>query len=125
MRYARDNKESKEKELKCLEIYVKKSPNLILSEECVELVKKFKDEFNDRMEYDIKKAFAPPNDKIVDFECGKNKAEEGKMFERFSFFVVLATSRDMTDKQIDAVAKNAEMSVNNAQKTMYECLNWE
>jgi hypothetical protein len=120
MKYARNNKESKQTELKCLEMYSKNSATL--TEECISIVQGMKNEFNERIDNDVKKAFAPPNDQLIDFECGKKKIENDQMFKRFSFFVVLATSRDMSDKQIEAVAKSTIGSVNNAQKTIFECL---
>lgn len=123
MKYARNNKESKQRELKCLESYIKKSPDFPHSEECVEIVKAMKADFNQRIDNDVKKAFAPPNDQLIDYECGMKKVENDRMFERFAFFVVLATTRDLNDKQIQNIAKSTLGSVNNAQKTIFECMN--
>lgn len=123
MKYARNNKESKAKELKCLEAYIKKSPNFILDDECIAAVESIKNEFNQRIDTDMKKAFALPNDQLIDYECSMKKVEGDKMFEKFSFFVVLATSRDLNDKQIEKIAKSTVGSVNNAQKTIFECMN--
>ena len=124
MKYGRDNKASREKELKCLEGFIKKVPAFVNSEECIDTIAKLRDEFNSRIDKDVKKAFAPPHDQLIDYECGKKKIETDKMFERFSFFVVLATMRNMNDKQIEAIAKTAESSVNNAQTTIFECMKW-
>lgn len=123
MKYARNNKESKQKELKCLESYIKKSSDFPHSEECVEIVKTMKNDFNQKIDGDVKKAFAPPHDQLIDYECGMKKVEKEKMFEKFGFFVVLATTRDLNDRQIQNVAKSSLGSVNNAQKTMFECMN--
>lgn len=120
MKYARNNKDSKQKELKCLEIYSKNPSSL--TTECIDIVQQMKNEFNERIDSDVRKAFTPPNEQLIDFDCGKNRIENDQMFKRFSFFVVLATSRDMSDKQIEAVAKSTVGSVNNAQRTIFECL---
>lgn len=122
MKYARNNKQSKQRELKCLEVYVK-NPNAIQTVDCTEAVKSMKNEFSRRIDADVKKAFAPPNDNLIDFECGMEKLESGKSFEKFAFFVVLATSRDLSDKQIQSVARQTNGSVSNAQKTLFECMN--
>ncbi|CAG9797852.1 unnamed protein product [Chironomus riparius] len=122
MREAKSHKESKARELKCLEIYIKKPANQILTDECKKVVDYVRKDFYGKMDSDMKTSFAAPNDQLLKMECVKEKAEQFKMFERVFFFVVLSTSRDMNDKQINAVAKNADIAINSSQKVIFECM---
>ena len=122
MRDAMSYKESKARELKCLEIYIKKPANKILTDDCKKVVDYVMKDFYGKMDKDMRTSFAAPNDQLLNMECVKEKAEQFKMFERVFFFVVLSTSRNMNDKQINAVANNADIAINNSQKVIFECL---
>lgn len=122
MREAMSFKESKAREIKCLEIYIK-HPNQVLTEDCRKVVDYARSDFYGRMQNEMKAAFAPPNDQLFDMDCSMEKALQVKLFERVYFFVILATTRNMTDKQIDTVAKNANIAINNSQKVIFECMN--
>lgn len=123
MRGAKQHKESKAKELKCIELYIKK-PNQKLSDECQKVINYVKNDFYQQIEYDVKTAFASPYDNLINFECGREKADQFKLFERVFFFVVLATSRDLSDKQINTVAKNTDNAISSSQKVIFECINF-
>lgn len=121
LREARNYKESKPSELKCLEQHIK-SPNKVLTDECRGIVESHKSSFYKRMENEVKGMFAPPRDNLFSLECSLEQAEKLKFFERIYFFILLAATRQMSDAQIDSLANNANKAVYNSQKVFYECM---
>jgi hypothetical protein len=122
MRTAKLHKESKSKELKCLEIYIKKPQNQILTQECIETVDEVRREFYQRINDDSKRAFIEPYDQLIDFDCGREHIVQNQLFEKVFFFVVLAITRDLNDKQIENVGKNTDGAVDKSQKIIFECM---
>lgn len=122
MKQGRLQKEAKSKELECLQNYilVKNKP---LSDECKKVVDSIQKEFYYKMEINTKKAFLHPNEKLIDFKCGTEKAKNSKLFEKIFFFVVLAANKNLNDKQIDSLLKNAEGVIVGNNKLIFECMN--
>lgn len=121
MRNGRYQKEAKTKEIECLQKYltVKNKP---LDDECKAIVEKMKEDFYRSTGNDMKRVFSPPNDKIVNLECSEEKAKKAQLFEKIFFFVVLAATKNMNDKQIDVLLRSAEGVITGSTRMMYECM---
>lgn len=121
MRNGRLQKESKTKEIECLHRYIM-IKNKPLDAECKKVVDMIKEEFYKSTENDMKRVFLPPNDKLINLRCSEEKAKKSKLFEKFFFFVVLAATRNMNDKQIDTLLKGAEGVVTGSTRLIFECM---
>jgi hypothetical protein len=121
MRSAKQHKSSRAGELKCIELYIKK-PNQPLSSDCQKVRDYVKNDFYKKIDYDVTTAFLPPHDQLISAECLREKAQQFKLFERVFFFVVLATTRDLNEKQIGSIAKNTDSTIGNSQKVIFECM---
>ena len=110
---------SRTKEIECLQKHINNKP---LSAECFTTVKKIKDEFYSQAEQKVKKVFSGSNSNLVDLKCVSEKSKQLKLFEKIFYFVVLATTRNMSDKQIDALIKNAENSIEGSATMIFECM---
>lgn len=121
MRNGRYQKETKTKEIDCLQKYlmVKNKP---LDDECKTVVGTMKDEFYRSTGNDMKRVFSPPNDNLVNLDCSEEKAKKVQLFEKIFFFVVLAATKNMNDKQIDVLLRSAEGVISSSSRLMYECL---
>lgn len=121
MRNGRYQKDSKTKEIDCLQKYltVKNKP---LDDECKSVVTTMKDEFYRSTGNDMKRVFSPPNDKLVNLDCSEEKAKKVQLFEKIFFFVVLAATKNMNDKQIDVLLRSAEGVISSSTRLMYECM---
>lgn len=121
MRNGKLKTESKSKEIKCLEQYimVKNKP---LDEECTKVVNSIKEEFYNSTGSDMRRVFAAPNDNLVDLKCSEEKARKKQTFEKIFFFVVLAATKNISDKQIDVVLKSAEGVISSSARVMFECM---
>jgi len=115
-------KDAKSMEIKCVQTYimVKNKP---LEADCKKIVEAIKTEFYQKIETQMKEAFKQPNDKLVNLKCGLEKAKKFQFFEKFFFFVVLATTRNLNDKQIDVLLKNADGVIGTSTKLIFECMN--
>lgn len=123
MKNGRVQKHAKAKEIDCLSKYIYgMKQNVKLDPDCARTVETIRNEFYKVMERDTQRAFAPPNDKLVNLKCLKEKADKTQLFEKISFFVVLAANKNMTDNQIDNMFRNAEGVVNGSNKMIYECM---
>lgn len=120
MRQGRSQKDSKSRELECLQIYIKR--NKPLDEECTKIVDMVKEEFYKSTDNDMKRVFAAPNDSLVNTKCLDDKAKNTQLFEKIFFFVILATMRDMNDQQIDALLSRAEGVITSSTKMIFECM---
>lgn len=121
MRNGRLQKESKSKEIECLHRYIM-IKNKPLDDECKKTVDMVKEEFYKSTENDMKRVFLPPNDKLINLRCSEEKAKKSKLFEKFFFFVVLAATKNMNDKQIDVLLKGAEGVIVGSTRLMFECM---
>lgn len=121
MKNGKLQKESKTKEIACLQhhIMVKNKP---LDEECTKIVNAIKAEFYQTTENDMKRAFSAPNDNLIDLKCSSDKARKQQFFERVFFFVVLATTKNMNDKQIDVLIRSAEGVIAGSTRLIFECM---
>lgn len=113
--------EAKTKEIQCLQQFImeKKKP---LSDECKPVVDAIKKQFYEQTEGDMKKVFAAPNNNLIDLKCTADGAKKNQLFERVFFFVVLATSRNMNDKQINALLKSAEIVIAGSTRSIFDCM---
>lgn len=120
-RNGRAQQESKTKEIQCLQqkIMVKNKP---LDAECKKIANSIEDEFYTSTDNGMKKAFAAPNDNLVNLKCTSEKAKKLQMFDRIFFFVVLATTKNMNDKQIDVLIKSAEGVIGGSTRLIFECM---
>lgn len=121
MRNGRTQKDSKSKELICLQKYITVR-NKPLDEECVKIVNMIKEEFYKSTTKDMKRVFAAPNDNLINLQCSEEKAIKTQLFEKIFFFVVLATTKDMNDKQIDVLLKGAEGVITGSTRLIFECM---
>ena len=121
MKNGRLQKDSKSKEIECLHQYLMMK-NKPMSDECSKIVKGIKDDFYRSTENDMLKAFSPPNDNLVNLRCSEEKAKKIQLFEKLFFFVVLAATRNMNDKQIDVLLKSAEGIITSSTRLIYECM---
>lgn len=119
MRSGRLKTDSKSREIECLQSYLKNQP---LTGECSPIVSAIKNEFYKSMESDMKRVFSPPNDKLLNLKCSEEKALKGKLFEKIFFFVVLASTKNMNDNQIDVLIKSAEGVITGSTKLLFECM---
>lgn len=121
MRNGRLQKESKTKEIECLQKYLT-NKNKPLDTECSKSVNSIKAEFYKSTENDIRRCFSPPNDNLVNLKCSEEKAKKNQMFEKIFFFVVLAATKNMNDKQIDVMLSSASGVITSSTRTLFECL---
>lgn len=121
MRNGRLQKESKTKEIECLHRYIM-IKNKPLTGECKKVVDMVKEEFYKSTENDMKRVFQPPNDKMINLRCSEEKAKKSKLFEKFFFFVVLAATRNMNDKQIDRLLEGADGVIVGSTRLIFECM---
>jgi hypothetical protein len=122
MNDAKEHKDTRAGELKCIELYIKRQTDQ-MSHDCWVVVEYARNNFYQTLENDARAAFMPPNDNLVDINCGKQKAYELKFFERVFFFVVLATTKNLNDRQINTIAKSTDNAILNSQKFAFECMN--
>lgn len=121
MKNGRSQKDSKSKELSCLQTYITVR-NKPLDEECTKIVNMIKEEFYKSTDKDMKRVFAAPNDNLVNPKCLDDKAKNTQLFEKIFFFVVLATTKNMNDKQIDVLLKSAEGVITGSTRLIFECM---
>lgn len=121
MRKGRAQKDSKSKELECLQKYIT-IRNKPLDEECSKIVSMIKDEFYKSTDSEMKRVFAPPNDNLVNLKCSEEKAKNTQLFEKIFFFVILATTKNMSDKQIDVLLRSAEGVITSSTRLIFECM---
>lgn len=123
MRNGRLQKDSKTKEIECLQTYitVKNKP---LSEECTKIVNAIKEEFYSTTTNDMKRVFAAPNDNLVNLQCAADKAKKNQLFEKVFFFVVLAATKNMNNQQIEVLLKGAEGVITSSTRLIFECMLW-
>lgn len=121
MKNGKLQKDSKTKEIGCLQhhIMVKNKP---IDEECKQIVNAIKNEFYQTTENDMKRVFAAPNDNLIDLKCSADKAKKQQFFERVFFFVVLAATKNMNDKQIDVLIRSAEGVIAGSTRLIFECM---
>lgn len=121
MKNGRLQKESKSKEIECLQhhIMIKNKP---LSDECKKIVDGIKDEFYNSTGSDMRRVFAAPNDNLVNLKCSEDKAKHIQMFEKVFFFVVLAATKNMNDKQIDVLLQSANGVIWSSTRLIFECM---
>lgn len=121
MRNGRMQQDSKTKEIECLQhhITVKNKP---LDDECKKIVDSIREEFYNSTGSDMRRAFAAPNDGLVNLKCAEDKAKKIQMFEKIFFFVVLATTKNMSDKQIDVLLRSAEGVIGSSTRLIFECM---
>lgn len=121
MRNGRMQKETKSKEFDCLQHYIMEK-NKPLDAECSKVVDTIKEQFYTQTEGEIKRVFSPPNDNYIDLNCCTEKAKKNKFFEKVSFFVVLAGTKNLSDRQIDVLLKNAETVISGSTRHSFECM---
>lgn len=121
MRNGRYKKDAKTKEIDCLQKYlmIKNKP---LDDECQKIVSAMKGNFYRSTGNDMKRVFQPPNDNLVNLECSEEKAKKAQVFEKIFFFVVLAATKNMNDKQIDVLLRSAEGVISSSTRLMFECM---
>lgn len=122
MRNARSQKDSKSKEIGCLQKYISKKSKL--NEECTRIVEGIRRDFYGTLEKELEKVFAPPNDKLVNLKCSSETTKRSQMFEKISFFFVLSITRNMTDKQINVLLKGADGIITSSTRLIFECMIW-
>lgn len=123
MKNGRIQKHAKAKEIDCLSKYIYgMKRNVQLEPDCARIVETIKNEFYKVMERDTQRVFASPNDKLVNLKCLKEKADKSQLFEKISFFVVLAANKNMTDNQIDTMYRNAEGVIIGSNRLVFECM---
>lgn len=121
MKTGRLQKDSKTKEIECLQKYIM-AKNKPLDEECSKIVSTIKEDFYNSTGADMRRAFAAPNDNLVNLVCAAEKAKKIQMFEKVFFFVVLAATKNMNDKQIDVLLRSAEGVISSSTRLIFECM---
>jgi hypothetical protein len=96
--------------------------NKPLSEECKTVVDSIEKQFYDQTESDMRRVFAPPNNNLIDLKCSADGAKKNQLFERVFFFVVLATTKNMNDKQINALLRSAEVVIAGSTRLIFDCM---
>lgn len=114
-------KESKAKEIGCLQKYIQ-NKNKPLDDECTKIVNHVKEEFYKTMGNEMQKVFAAPNDNLINLKCSMDKSKTNQLFEKISFFFVLSVTRNMNDKQVDVLLKGAESIINSSTRLIFECM---
>lgn len=115
------DQEKMSKEIECLQNHIK-SKGASVSRECQFVVDYVKEEFYSRQLDDLKKSFAPPNDNLIDFNCLSNLGRRNQAFEKYFFFVILAITRKMNDRQIETLRKSSQIMLSTYTKSIYECI---
>jgi hypothetical protein len=121
MKQGKRQKESKAKELDCLTRYIQLR-NKPLDDECKNLVDSIKDQFYTTNEENIRKVFVAPNDNLVNLDCGAEKAKQNQLFEKLFFFVVLAATKNMSERQIDVLLQGADSVIASSSRLIFECM---
>lgn len=121
LRSKRMEKDGKTKEIDCLQkhILIKNKP---VDEECKKVVASIQDEFYNSTAGDMKRVFAAPNDNLIDLKCSAEKARKAQLFEKIFFFVVLAATKNMNDKQINTLLRSADGVIGGSSRLIFECM---
>lgn len=115
-----ENKMSKE--IGCLHHHIKNKGRGKLDDDCRKIVDLFREEFYQRSLTDMKKVFAAPNDKLIDFNYCTEIARRNQAFEKVFFFVVMAVTRKMNDRQIETLRQTSNIMMATHTKSIYECI---
>lgn len=115
------DQEKMSKEIECLQKHLKtKGANT--SRDCQFVVDYVREEFYSRQLDDLKKSFAPPNDDLIDLSCISDLGRKNQAFEKYFFFVILAITRKMNDRQIETLRKSSQIMLSTYTKSIYECI---
>lgn len=115
-----ENKMSKE--IACIHQHLKNKGQGKLDDECQRIIELFQREFYSRSLGDMKKVFAAPNDNLLDFNHCSEIARKNQAFEKVFFFVVMAVTRKMNDRQIETLRKTSNFLMTTHTKSIYECI---
>jgi hypothetical protein len=115
-----ENKMSKE--IGCIHQHIKNKGQGKLSDDCKRIVDTIQKEFYQRSLTDMKKVFAAPNDNLLDFNYCSEIARKNQAFEKVFFFVVMAVTRKMNDRQIETLRKTSNFLMSTHTKSIYECI---
>lgn len=115
------DQEKMTKEIECLHNHLR-TRGANSTRECKFVVDYVREEFYSRQLDDMKKSFAPPNDKIIDLDCCADLARKNQAFEKYFFFVILAITRKMNDRQTEVLRKSSQIMMSTYTKSIYECV---